>query len=981
MLLGLVPLLWFRPGFQLASEDMDAFFDATHWRLLWFSWNSQYNAGVNYSHTLAAQGFHAIPAVLNGLGLRVAAIQKIQSVLWFTLQGLGMAYLMNRVVRARHRVVATWVAVSFYMFNLYQENVWLSMDIAKLSAYTALPFMLAEFLRMLDRDISLRRAIVGIAGYSLLGAGMGTNPPLVLVVVGAFVIALLAYLWGHQCWRRGAEGWRVVRATLVIGIVVIACHAFWILPMVNLIRHDLPTNAADLSQDWLAGVSANTSLANVCRLQGDWTWYDGWQEPYRPYAALYRTHWGLIGLSWLIPCLVLIGILCARNRHKFCFFLLTLLGLMLSMGQHPPMGTVYQWLTAHIPLFWTFRSPWYKFTLWTCMGYAVFIGLAASEIYERVRRIGGRWRTIAAMSTVGGLMAANLAYAFPVTLGKMYTTAEERKFLPPNYVRIPPHVWETARWVNEQFARGFFRVLVLPESESWTYQWGLGSPSPVLLPMSVAPVLFPMHVAGVAPEQPLLRLFYHGLYHRQSSRLVQLLRLLNVRYLLHETDVKYWIPAGDTDDPPFIRAALAPQQGITRGSTFGPWEMYEVPPPLPHAYYLPTATLVVGDLRALVPLTATDLLTTPAVVTTADISSSILNTLLTTKAIDSVVITPDQPLVARLPSTMPMYLVAATDQLPRQVDSSVAQPLTPWLGFGQPESFAEKPWRPLESNNAPNWTLNNFGTVSCVWQIEGTVRSPAKNRDLYAYVDGSLLAIHHVTADTPTHLQLALTIPPGEHHLAWYSPDIRTTLPDGRQVGFFFATDWCQGPPIRRGTLTIPKTGAYHVRIVAGQPTCGGPPPMTRFDQQLITWTSEPSAPATWMATVALTAGTSEVSFSEAGDQPYTMVLTPSAQPPLAPRPLTPLPWLAGTAPTQGPSARLPGPGWLIFSEAYHPDWTLTGAPAAHVQINGFANGYYLAQPPGGPVTVTFTPQRWVWVGLACSGLTLLGLGWVVVRR
>ncbi len=116
------------------------------------------------------------------------------------------------------------------------------------------------------------------------------------------------------------------------------------------------------------------------------------------------------------------------------------------------------------------------------------------------------------------------------------------------------------------------------------------------------------------------------------------------------------------------------------------------------------------------------------------------------------------------------------------------------------------------------------------------------------------------------------------------------------------------------------------------------------------------------------------MSFRGAGTRPYTMVLTPLAQPPLAPRRLTPLTISPGTPPTQGPQTTLPGPGWVVFSEAYHPGWVVTGTPTLHVKINGFANGYYLTQPPTGPVRVTFTPQRWVWIGTAISGVAVMGL-------
>ena len=978
---GLVPLLWFKPGYQLASEDMDIFFDATHWWAWWGIWNPQLNAGVNYNVALAAQWFHTIPAFLQWLGTSFLTIQKIQWVLWFTLQGFGIAYLMVVIVRPAHWIAATAVAVSFYLFNLYQETVWLSMDIAKLSASIVLPFLLAECLRLWEGALSFRRAAVTILLASLFGSGIGVNPPIVFIVVGALALALLTRLAIRRAWRpdRWEETMRAIRRTAGIGILALAAHAFWIFPLLQQMQQDVPTNGQTVSASWLDGISADTSFANVCRFRGDWTWYQGWKEPYRPYAATYQHHWGFIALGWCLPLLVLFGVLYGKGRYKLLFILLTGLGLALSMGTHPPMGALYRWLTTHIPWFWTFRSPWHKFTLWTCLGYAVFLGMATSQLCACVTwrtphedRVGHpllRWFPAAVLS--GLLITANLVYAFPVTVGRMYTTAEQRQFLPPNHVQIPPYVWETSRWLDRQQAQGFFRVLVLPESESWTYQWGLGTHSPVLLSVGLSPVLFPMGVLGVAPEQPLVRTFYKGLYGGASGTLVELLRMLNVRYLLHETDLEYWVPAGDTDAPPFIRAALARQTGITRGPTFGAWELSEVQDPRPPVYYVPAATLVVGDVRALLPLTQTAAGLPPALVLTATTPAATVSRLLAAHAVDQVVLTPDTPLPAALPATLPVTLVASTLQLTRQVAAAQARPLMPTAtGFRPPDAAG---WQALESNSAPNWVLTNPIGAPQPWQVEGTVVSPRAPRSLYAYVDGQLVKITAVPADIQTHVVVDLTLAPGMHTLAWYSPDARTVNPDGTQVGFRFAADWRAGPPAWVGTFQVPRSGPYRVQLLPGTPDGARSWPTLILDHRQVPLANDPEISNGQMGQTILTQGLSVVELTGVGTTPYAVILAPVDQPHTAPRRLTPLPERQRT-PTTFRFSAPPGPGWVIVSEAYHPGWALTGAPGTlHVPVNGFANGYYVVTPPSGPMTVMFTPQRWVWVGGVISLITVGG--------
>ncbi len=980
ILWGLTPLLWFR-GTLVSTEDLRFPQDLTAWSRTFWLWNPFIGAGVEALFDTSLIVFQAIPALWRTVSGSLLAAQQVSFVFWFMLAGFGMFRLASRLIPGPR--VAWLVAVSFYLFNPWLDHVWGSFKPPLVSGYAVVPIVLSI---IIDGAEGRQRIPVALAWLSLLcivGSAIGNNISETLAVLCP--VALLMVTLMVQAVFRG-DRQRMVhcgRFCCLVGIVALLSSAFWMLPQVAALVYHLRSGAATVyeqtSRQWLQGISQSTSFFNVLRFQGDWVWYDGFAgEPYRTYASLYATHPLLRLLSWGIPAIVCLGLLQGRGRYRLFVTLLIGCGLVLGMGLHPPVGVVYGWLVEHLPFFWIVRSPYFKFMFMTCLGYALAMGLACAWCCERVQR----WRVPPRVThglVASFIIAVNGFYASPFVLGKMYALPRERVRLPPNHLVIPSYVTEAAVWLNHQ--SGFLRIYHLPAKSTWWSRWGYAGASPILAQFSHHPDLFNYRPSNILTAQgaaneaaELLQEISTGLYEGQTHQLAQLLRLMNVRYCVHETDLVYDFYQGPGhityDAPPFIRAALAPQQGITRGPTFGPWEVYEVSDPLPHAYALPTATLVAGDLRTFVPLTATDLLTTPAVVLTSQISPAMLQALIAAHAFDSVVVTPNVPLPANWPTTLPVTFIVTTTQLTRILDPTLAKPVSWIQGFGPSErGLTGTMWSPLESNNAPNGHWTNVAADPTAWRLEGTVMSPAHARDLYAYLDGTLLAIQHILADQPTMVALNLTLSQGTHTLAWYSPDARTPRPDGHAVGFFFANDWRYGPPSDTGTLSISRAGPYRVRC-----TTKGPPPSLQFGSTSVTWTEVPGTPTNSMATVTLPVGSCRLTLHDAGETPATLILTPSGQPPLVPRPLTPLPGPAGAAPTQGPVARLPGQGWLIFSEAYHPDWTLTGAPATHVRINGFANGYYLAQPPAGPVTVTFTPQRWVWVGGAISLSTMMML-------
>ena len=629
VLMGLAPLFWAPWDIAFLTEDSALPRLPTQLPLTLHSWNPLLNTGTHYNVAHTTLLIFAPEAFLQWLGLGAALTQRLMGVALFTLPGLAIYALVRAILgrdgwTLRGQGVAI-VAASFYMFNLYLENVWLSFNMSVLTAQATLPALLALLIHAFDGRLTRRRFVLLLAPVALWASSVGVNPPMTLVFLGTLAAFVLGYGLLHGAWRRPALARRMA-ATLGLGLVVaLPLNAFWILPFVEQIRGTggaEVTAVAELASRWLTGVSNQTSFANVLRLQGDWTWYQGWQEPYRPWAETFRTNGALGALAWVAAGLALVGALAPGPRIRHLFTAAAVGGLLLSMGTHEPMDGVYLWLVDHVPGFWIIRSPWFKFTLITTLGFGVLMGLGAGALATWIARapplraIGRRIARATIVAVPLLVVGANLAYAYPLTTGGMFLPDQAREFLPHNHVRVPPAVRASAEWFDAQ--GDDLRVAMLPETTVWATEWGYNGFSPSLVQLGTTPVVFSFDaVFGslVAPANAdLNEVAYRAIYRVSTRRADEIFKLMSVAYLNHATDVKYWLYGGDTDSPEWIRERLALQRGVAPVRSFGPWDVYATRASLPRVFVAPRTWIVSGGLDALPPLVGSTLLDQPSLI-------------------------------------------------------------------------------------------------------------------------------------------------------------------------------------------------------------------------------------------------------------------------------------------------------------------------------------------------------------------------------
>lgn len=623
--LGCLPLwTWFRGDWFLKTSDIRLPPSWAEWPQFWFAWNDQVGTGTAplFDHALLL--YNALTAFASRHWFDVSLCQKLLVAAWLPLAGLGMYRLVTRRVQGAARVPAGLVAASYYLFNLWQETIWIGFKPPQIVGYAAMPFVLDLTLDALDRRSFPWPQVLGITLWSVPAAAMWNNPteavPLVAPAGFAWLVTMIhdrrdpARLRRHAaflavtigCWAAVNVWWWGPQAAGIL--------RQWAGPDFQRLRHDVALS-------WLEGISTHTSLPNVLRLQGDWTWYDGMIDPYRPHAEVFRRSIGLQLLSWLTPLVALYALIRSRSRLAALAGALILLGAIFSAGTHPPTRPLYLWLFDHVPGFWTLRSPYFKFGYWIVVGFAVLSGLAVAQW---AARHPDRWRR-AGVLAVGMLIAGQLAYAYPMVTGAMFTSAEERTALPPDRIRLPAHVRQAADWVEGRVPRG--RILTVPGDNVWINTWGYVGYGSSLQTFTTVPIVFDyapeyLAIAVMAPHasHELTHAVMQAIIGRATDRLDRLLRMLGVRYILQENDVRHdfykGAPFVEHDSPEFMQAVFAAQAGIAPAASFGPWDLYEVPDGAMRTTWAEQVAVVQGPVALAVPLAGTAVLEQPAVLFT-----------------------------------------------------------------------------------------------------------------------------------------------------------------------------------------------------------------------------------------------------------------------------------------------------------------------------------------------------------------------------
>lgn len=574
--LGLVPLIWFRSEGFIISGDMLPPISWEGFLNRFFCWDERLGGGHESMLHFSVLFFYSVEALLTTLLPSIVMAQKAEFVFWFFLSGVGIYYLLSVLLQGEGRYWGRWVGVLFYLFNLYLEPVWQGMNIANLSCYVFVPILLGLTIEALEKRRSFGFCVVAFSLITFFAAPIGSNPPMLLASIIPFVIYALLFFFKNRVWKEGKALARFIGFFVLVGIFSFLINLFWIIPFVLQVFVNTAQTSLEFTPgsalDWLKGLSRNTSLVNVAKMQGAWVWYEGFGEPYIPYAQIFQKNPFFVLMGYFLPVLVAIGFVVSRQKLTGLLLgALALLGVVLGTGLHPPFGKLYAWMVENVPFFYIVRSPWYKFTLLTCIGYA---GLLAF-LGQRLARVQIGFKRIGAVIALTVLLAYNVVYAFPVSTGRLFMTPSEREFMTHNYMAMPDYVEQTLDYLQSKDQS--FRVLDASSKKLQEYDWGNFGFNHALSSFTLIPVFYASMInsPSLYPSDQMVQMLHEAVKQKNRSQYVQLLKRFGISYLIYPYDM-HWYEMKDVEKASEFQEFLETCPDLIFEKRFGQWKLYRV---------------------------------------------------------------------------------------------------------------------------------------------------------------------------------------------------------------------------------------------------------------------------------------------------------------------------------------------------------------------------------------------------------------------
>ncbi len=995
LLLGMIPLLWFREFVVLKTEDLMLPPNWHEFGIFWFTWNEELGLGAERILDSGRFVTLVIAALLQHFGASVVVGQAAQFVVWFTLPGLGMYWLMRAIVRGPYARASCLTAVFFYMFNLWILSNWMGYKEPLIAGVAILPFALGIWIRTFQQDGGYLRAAVATALVSLAAAPMGNNITEMLAVAAVLPIVFVVFL--VKCSVRGewSRAARVVVAGMGTAVVWGIINLFWIAPMVGGVSRaasgdDIAT-FKQISVQFLEGQSLYTPLSNVVRILGDWTFYQGLVDPYRTFSATFVENPLFIVLGYGLTGLVLVGALWGRGISKGSFVMLAGLGVVLSAGLNAPWGGAYAWAFENVPGGWIVRSPWFKFMLWTVIGYAVLIGLATPivagvvvRVFTYARQIrNDQLRRASTALAVGIAIVVGPVYAYPIALGHGFATADERAFLTPNHAHIPPYVDEAGSWFDKQ--EGNARIMTVPGDAPWLYNWGYGGFGSVLQWRTRHPVLYrhtpdALKVSQGAPDSsgPITNQLDKDLLDARSGTVATTLARLGVGWVQHERDVRWDFYKGmeyrEDDSPERVSNILEARDGIEPVVTFGAWDVYRVDDPMPQ-FWAASSLLEIQDLDARLAsrIFGSGWVDRTPLVAEGDALSVVHSRFGGAKPVISIL---DTEKLVDAPSGV---VDGIEIRIGRESDWGARERM-PDGGFWR--------WFRNGSPRGEHYIVSNPEPYPSAVELRMQVMSYRSPRDFFLYVNDELVLVEPVVADQPTEIQVpGVWLNPGPNVIAFYTPyggDSR----NGESVAFAIS----EHPSFVRSVFTwrsdIPVSGEYEaVAIIDPLPPddAGVSSAVLSFnvDGQEVSLEETPSGSGRFTGTIPLQRN-ARLMLQQQGQEQYVVLFRSVDQAADYDGSAAKIDVIARDPTRYRLNVRALEPFVLVMNAAHHEGWnaSINGRILPHGKVDTYANAYLVDQTGTFEIDVAFGPQQTFRIAMAVSGVAaVVSLGTLVVLR
>ncbi|MEK7772798.1 MAG: hypothetical protein AAB307_00500 [Deltaproteobacteria bacterium] len=605
--MGLLPLLWFKPGYNaIAGFDFAVYLNPVETlRKSLYLWSDLMAGGYDTSHEASSFAYYLLFALPVLVGAKFYTAEKIVFVSIFALQGFSIYYMLNALFAKKEwQRTAALSGVVFYLFSYPVMAHFGRGNMMALLTYGLLPLLIGLLYRGFTEPRMERKYILLITLLSLPIASTKGHPAdfMVLLAVASFFTAFHAVTSGF------GKGARILWFSIKAAAASAAVNLWWVAPNIMYMR-DLGLSKKDLIKEGFYNVdlinyySGGVSILNMFRNERLNLWFDTPSHPLLN-PELYQSA-VFVAIGLLIPIAAYFALFRRTNDRNIVFFaIISLAAVFLGKGTQAPFGKVYLWMAMHLPGFFLFRAPYRIFSSLLSFSTAPLAAFMVGALSCNLRRWTGergagskgltvtwpRLRIILTGIFLSVYFCASISYAWPLFTGAhLKENGSLRE--PGLFHNIPEGYYEAERWLKGE-GEGFKLYYPYQVYDSNT-TWGYNGPDPSYEILGAPKVVSrPGGTVYIRYQKPIEAL-NSVVWGFEYGDLRKILGVYNVRYALMHGDYNAWV----LPDYNFNRYAetLFENNGIGLKKKAGPLMFYENKGFLPRIYRASKAYLLAGD--------------------------------------------------------------------------------------------------------------------------------------------------------------------------------------------------------------------------------------------------------------------------------------------------------------------------------------------------------------------------------------------------
>jgi hypothetical protein len=579
VLLALVPLLWLSKGQIILGHDAN--YHINHFSRMissMFSWNDLSYYGRDWTYDRGYTPINIIQGIFLVLTPSFSSMQTVFFICLFCVLGMGVWIPLVMIFPDKRYVFFRLLSSCFAMFNFFILQGWFTADTGRFLVFAGLPLYFLIIHKWFTGSWTYKKTILLFALISFFFNGNGLPP---LVGFQWIMIGLLSIFYGFYRIRK--TGWMkgiiFTIASFLIGLLIFfVINLYWLLPIMNFTSVSYGSDFATFGGPegtiaWEHMISKYASLTHLFQLQGLADWYD---NPNHGYSHPFISQPFLILVSFVPIATILFGLWkqyhrgLTKDKRYFLYVLygLFIFGLFMASGTHAPFGKIYESFMRYIPGFVIFRSSLYKFGFAVWVPAIILFGFFTNEILLRFP-LKRSMQTFCVGMILVLLVLFHYPYFFPE---KVF------HFTPPFTTRfiLPAYVTEMLGYIDTHLNRSD-RILLLPELDREyiglpvdAYTWGFYSL--IMLPNYIS-----NHSYIADRESDIhLEMLYDSIYSHDFVLFEKLIERLGITHILFRNDVALSPGGIKAHSIPSVLKSLTDVPFVTLEKQIGEWGLYKI---------------------------------------------------------------------------------------------------------------------------------------------------------------------------------------------------------------------------------------------------------------------------------------------------------------------------------------------------------------------------------------------------------------------